>query len=249
MKIDWSPLTSELALWRHHELQLPIWWRDDDAIADTPDLQRLSQISNEVGLPVHVAVIPDLITPTLAPAVTRTPHLIPIIHGWRHISHSPEGIKNAEFGHRRPQAKTELELSMEGLKGSFGDQLVKLFVPPWNRISAELLPTLAAIGYRGVSTFGARNTRFATPRLMQINTHIDPIFWRGHRGLVAPETLISGIVTTLRDRREARTDSSEPLGLLTHHLVHDEDIWNFSGDVLRVLLDGGAIPADIRSLL
>ncbi|MEH6523044.1 polysaccharide deacetylase family protein [Sulfitobacter sp.] len=249
MKIDWSLLTTELALWRNHDLPLPIWWRDDDAIADTPALQRLSQIANDVGVPVHIAVIPDPMTPSLPPAIKQNPHLIPIIHGWRHVSHAPEGSKNAEFGHPRPEAAAELKQAIEVLEDGFGDQLIKLFVPPWNRISPDLLPVLATAGYRGVSTYGARGATHATTGLMQINTHIDPIYWRGHRGLVAPEVLIEGIAATLRERREGRTDTTEPLGLLTHHLVHDEDIWAFSGDVLRVLLDGGAKPADIGGLL
>jgi hypothetical protein len=249
MKIDWSPLTSELALWRHHDLSLPIWWRDDDAIADTPALQRLSQIANDVNVPVHVAVIPDPMTPSLPPAIQTDPHLIPIIHGWRHISHAPEGTKNAEFGYPRPDAAAELKQAIEVLENGFGNQLIKLFVPPWNRVSPDLLPVLAAAGYRGVSTYGARPATFAAAGLMQINTHIDPIYWRGHRGLVAPEVLVEGIVTTLRDRREGRADASEPLGLLTHHLVHNDDIWSFSGEALRVLLNGGATPADIGSLL
>lgn len=249
MKIDWSPLTSELALWRRRDLPLPIWWRDDDAIADTPALGTLSQLANDVGVPVYVAVIPDPMTPSLPPAIQKDPHLIPIIHGWQHISHAPEGAKNAEFGHPRPFAAAELKQAIEVLETGFGDQLIKLFVPPWNRISLDLLPVLAASGYRGVSTYGARSTTFAATNLMQINTHIDPIYWRGHRGLVASETLIEGIATTLRERREGRTEASEPLGLLTHHLVHDDDIWSFCGEVLRVLLDGGATPADIGSLL
>lgn len=249
MKIDWSPLTSELDLWRHHDLSLPIWWRDDDAIADTPALQRLSQIANDVGVPVYVAVIPDPMTPSLPLVIQMDPHLIPIIHGWRHVSHAPAGAKNAEFGQPRSDAAAELKQAIEVLENGFGDQLIKLFVPPWNRISSDLLPVLATMGYRGVSTYGPRSATFAATSLMQINTHIDPIYWRGHRGLIAPETLIEGIVTTLRDRREGRTDASEPLGLLTHHLVHNDDIWTFSGDVLRVLLDGGATPADIGDLL
>ena len=85
--------------------------------------------------------------------------------------------------------------------------------------------------------------------LPQINTHIDPIFWRGHRGLVDPDEIIANLVTTLRDRREGRTDVTEPLGLLTHHLVHTEAVWDFSRDVMQVMLEGGARPADLRAIL
>jgi hypothetical protein len=249
MKIEWAPLKNELAMWRRDKLQLPIWWRDDDAITATPALDRLARISTDVGVPVHVAVIPGLLTLSLPPMIQEHAQLIPIIHGWRHISHAPQGAKNAEFGHPRAEAARELEHALAKLQEHFGPQLLKLFVPPWNRIAPDFLPELARAGYSGLSTYGPRNAESATSGVMQINTHIDPIFWRGHRGLVDPDTLIADIVTTLRDRREGRDDTTEPLGLLTHHLVHTEDVWNFSAEIIQVLLDGGATPADLGSLL
>ena len=249
MKIDWSPLTSELSLWRHDNLHLPLWWRDDDAVANTPALDRLTRIAQDIGLPVHIAVIPDLLEPSLPPVFENTPFLIPVVHGWRHISHAPQGAKNAEFGHARPDAAVELRAGIDRLQLAFGAQLLPMFVPPWNRIDPAYLPVLADAGYRAVSTYGPRTRPMASNWLNQINTHIDPIFWRGDRGLVPTDKLISGIVDTLRDRRTSRTDITEPLGLLTHHLVHTEAIWSFSHDICRVLLDGGAVPADLRAPL
>jgi len=38
------------------------------------------------------------------------------------------------------------------------------------------------------------------------------------------------------------------LGFLTHHLVHDEDIWGFTHACLARLLDGGAVPAQMTEL-
>lgn len=249
MNINWGPLEEELAIWRSKDLTLPIWWRDDDAIAETPEFDQLHQISSDIGMPVHIAIISNLITPSLVPIILDQPNLIPVIHGWRHVNHSPEGAKSAEFGHKRPDAKQELEQAISELEARFGTKLVKLFVPPWNRISAVLLPALCQTGYRGLSTYGPRKARCAIMDLVQINTHIDPIFWRGNRGLVAADTLVSGIVTTLQERRSGDADATEPLGLLTHHLVHTKDVWGFSGDLLKVLLDGGATPADIAHLL
>lgn len=245
MKVDWSPLNTELALWRRAGLTLPLWWRDDDAIAATPALERLSALSEAVGLPVHIAVIPDRLTPTLAPFMSVRPNMVPVVHGWRHVSHAPEGAKNAEFGHPRATAKAEMQQGLARLSAAFGPRLCRMFVPPWNRIARDLMPDLAQSGYDSLSTFGARSAPFAAPELAVINTHIDPIFWRGHRGLVAPEELVAGTVKTLQAQRSGRADSTEPLGLLTHHLVHTEDVWQFSGDVISALLDGGATPARI----
>lgn len=249
MKIDWGPLTAELSLWRRDALPLPLWWRDDDAVAATSELSRLSTLSGEVGLPVHAAVIPDLIEPTLAPVIVHDQNLIPIIHGWRHVSHSPATAKNAEFGHARDAAPSELSQAIERMTEVFGPSLVPMFVPPWNRIAPEFRPELTNAGYNGLSTYGPRKATEPTTGLVQINTHIDPIFWRGDRGLVAPEPLLEKLVVTLQDRRTGHADPTEPLGLLTHHLVHTEDVWAFSRDVIAVLLDGGAVAADIGALL
>jgi len=246
---DWAALMSELATWRREGLRLPIWWRDDDATSDTPALAQLAALARETGMQVHVAVIPDLIEPSLISALQGSVELIPVVHGWRHVSHAPPGEKNAEFGHRRDAAAGELQSALSVMKRHFGADLMKLFVPPWNRFDATLLPSLAQAGYVGLSTFGPRLAPCPLPAVVQINTHIDPIYWRGHRGLVAPGDLVARTVAILKDRRAGSADITEPLGLLTHHLVHNADIWEFSSEFLMRLLDGGAVVADVRAVL
>ncbi|MEQ6204348.1 polysaccharide deacetylase family protein [Sulfitobacter sp. HNIBRBA2951] len=248
MKIDWSPLRAELAAWRREKLPLPIWWRDDDAVARTPALSRLIALADTLNIAVHVAVIPDLIEPSLPPALD-TPHTVPVVHGWQHISHAPDGAKNAEFGHMRPTTPQELSDGWTRLKAAFGERALPLFVPPWNRIGADVVARLPNAGYRAVSTYGPRSAAAVAPDVTQINTHIDPIFWRGHRGLVDPDTLVAGIAATLFARRAGDTDPTEPLGLLTHHLVHTEGVWTFTHDVLSVLLEEGAQPAQLSTLI
>ena len=248
MTVDWTPLQAELAIWRREGLSLPIWWRDDDAVADTPALQRLISLAEELRMNVHVAIIPDLLEPSLSsPLASR--HTVPVVHGWRHVSHAPQGAKNAEFGATRADAAHELAEGLAKLQARFGARTLPLFVPPWNRIGADATQLLPAAGYRGLSTYGPRRSVLVANGITQINTHIDPIFWRGHRGLVEPETLVTDLTIELRTRRAGETDASEPLGLLTHHLVHTDDVWSFSRDVLSVLLEGGAQPADLSALL
>ena len=248
MKVDWTPLQAELAIWRSQGLTLTIWWRDDDAVADTPALQRLISLVEELHMNVHVAIIPDLIEPSLS-APLASLNTVPVVHGWRHISHAPQGAKNAEFGHLRASTAHELADGLAKLQSHFGARTLPLFVPPWNRIGAAATELLPAAGYHGLSTYGARKSVLAATGITQINTHIDPIFWRGHRGLVDPETLVKDITAELQARRAGGADIAEPLGLLTHHLVHTDDVWAFSRDVLSVLLEGGAQPADLATLL
>ncbi len=247
MKPDWSPLKSELALWRRDGLDLPIWWRDDDAIADTPRLRQLVQLNDALNCPLHIAVIPRPASADLLDVCHAGHSVIPLVHGWTHESHAPEGTKKAEFGHPRADALAETDAALTRMRALFGVSLLEMFVPPWNRIDGSVVAGLNAQGYRMLSTYLPRPARHVSG-LLQINTHIDPIHWRGGGGLADADGLIAGIVTLLQDRRAGKTDAREPLGFLTHHLVHDDAIWAFTKDCLTVLLDGGARACNLTNL-
>ncbi len=247
MRIDWSNLDTELAHWRAAQLQLPIWWRDDDAISQTPALDQLMELSRELGVCVHLAVIPKFADQSLVDAFQSYRGFVPLVHGWAHENHAPPSAKKAEFAHQRPALVDEARMGLDRLRTLFGKDSVEVFVPPWNRIHPELVAELPRLGYKTLSTFTPRQTRFAAPGLLQVNTHIDPINWRGGGGLADPEKLLTQLVSHLKDRREGRADATEPLGILTHHLVHDADIWTFTRDCISHLLDGGAEAVTISS--
>lgn len=238
--IDWHPLQDELQTWQADNLRLPLWWRDDDAVTVTPELDQLVAMADELELPVHLAVIPRDADADLATYVRGNPWLVPVVHGWAHQNHAPATEKKAEFRLHRPvmDVVADAQRGMVRLQDMFGDQLCPMFVPPWNRISPEIAEHLPDLGLRILSTATPRKARLAVPGMEQINTHLDPIDWKGSRGLMPPEVLVARTVDLLRDRREGRADNSEPFGVLTHHLVHDPDIWAFTRDILRHLLDG-----------
>lgn len=240
MKIDWGPLQREMDAWREAGRVIPLWWRDDDAIEVTPHLQHLQALAASFDMPVHLAVIPSDATPALAGYVDQHSQIVPVVHGLSHTNHAPEGEKKAEFGaHRDPSAlNADCTSALNRLSTLFADRLCPMFVPPWNRIAPDLLAALPGLGYQAVSTFTPRTAAFAAPGLRRINTHLDPIDWRGTRSLVAPETLVAQIVRQLRDRRLGHADSDEPYGILTHHLVHDAAIWQFTTELLDRLSHG-----------
>ena len=240
MNPDWRPLDVELNHWRAESLPLPLWWRDDDAVAPSPALEQLSALSHRLGLPVHLAIIPEQAQPELATYLQEHPELIPLVHGWSHQNHAQTGQKKCEFPDQRSidEALQDIEAGLARLQSLFGGAALPIFVPPWNRISADLLPWLAGAGFSALSTFTPRKTPKAAPGLWQINCHLDPIDWRGSRSLYAPEQLISQVVQHLRDRRLDRADNKEPYGILTHHLVHDAAIWHFTEALLDRLLTG-----------
>ncbi|OIQ31774.1 MAG: polysaccharide deacetylase [Alphaproteobacteria bacterium MedPE-SWcel] len=244
MTNGWDALDAELTLWSREGLHLPLWWRDDDAVAPTAALGRLEDLAGQLDMPVHLAVIPRAAEAELAGAVRRSRHLVPVVHGWAHVNHAPAEAKKSEFGSTRPvdAALNEAEQGIARLKALFGPDLRPMFVPPWNRISAAMLPWLAGLDYAAVSTFGPRKRAQAAPGLLQINTHIDPVDWHGDRSLLDSELILAPLVAQLQARRAGSAERAEPLGLLTHHLIHDEKIWAFCETLLRRLLDGPARP-------
>lgn len=243
MTPNWRPLESELERWQDQAKSFPLWWRDDDAIEPTPQLNTLCDLAQRLGLPVHLAIIPRDCTSELADYSLQRREIIPVVHGWAHANHAPDGEKKSEFRLHRPMDEIvdDAKQGYARLEAAFGEQLRPMFVPPWNRIAPEVAAVLPKIGFRFLSMATPRETVLAAPGLEQVNTHLDPIDWRGTRGLIPPETLIARTAHLLRDRREGRADITEPFGVLTHHLVHDQDIWRFTETLLQKLLDGPAV--------
>lgn len=244
--VNWSLLRSALARCRATKTPVPIWWRDDDAIEPTPALDQLSEISDKVGVPVHLATIPKMARDALVPFIRERLHIVPCVHGWTHTNSAPTGLKKSEFGVPRDTAEQDLKLALERMKHLFHDDFHALFVPPWNRMDAGFQSVLARLNYGGFSTYGPRPNSADLP---QINTHIDPIFWRGHRGLADPVSLIAQAVEILDARCNGTQDASEPFGLLTHHLVHEPEVWELSKNFMIKMLDGGAHPANLKDIL
>jgi hypothetical protein len=236
--IDWIPLRSALACCRDAGVAVPMWWRDDDAVAMTPALTQLTALARQTGVPVHLAIIPAKVSPDLADAID--PGVIrPVVHGWAHRDHSGRGEKKNEFQTARPGARDETHVALARMRDCFGPAVRPMFVPPWNRINDEVIAALAPHGYRALSTFGVRG-QARVAGLDVINTHLDPIWWKGSRDLLDPDLLIAGAAADLTARATGAQDAAEPFGLLTHHLVHSPAIWSFAMGFLTEMQNGGA---------
>ena len=200
---------------------LDLWWRDDDAVAPTGALERLAGYSTKHEIPIGLAVIPKDATDALAIFVAGHSHLAVLQHGWQHKNHQPKGTKAAELGDARPleTVLTELRTGNRRLGDLFGDRFNRVLVPPWNRISDDVAATRIGAGLKGLSTFAA-----VKGAAHQVNCHLDPIAWKTTRAFIGWEKA-GRIVAEELDRRIQGTD--EPFGLLTHHLVHGEPLWDF----------------------
>ncbi|MBZ9747801.1 polysaccharide deacetylase family protein [Mesorhizobium sp. CO1-1-7] len=216
----WQPLVEELAGRQRAGRKAEFWLRDDDAVDPTPALDRLLDLTGEFTVPVTLAVIPALTDEKLAARLDEAPHATVAMHGWVHRNHAPEGHKKQELGAHRPGEAVLEELAggLSHLTGLHGARTVPMLVPPWNRIDAGLVSDLGSIGFAALSVFGPPDPA----SLAVINCNVDIMDWHGTRGCRDHGLLIQAIVARLQDAFD-----DEPVGLLTHHLVHDESAWLF----------------------
>ncbi|GHE48606.1 hypothetical protein GCM10019059_04330 [Camelimonas fluminis] len=211
------------------------WHRDDDAVAPTPQLERLLELTRAHHAPLAIAAIPARATSELADRLAGEPHVAVLVHGLNHENLAPANAKKGEFSHGDPEELARR--AGEGLArihALFGAQTRPVFTPPWNRASPALTPRLAGAGFTGLSTFRRRPARFAAPGLAQVNAHIDPIAWRGDRSLVGPADLAEALCQAIAGFTAPAADP-EPIGLLTHHLVHDARIDAFVAILLGLI--------------
>ena len=219
---------------------VPFFWRDDDAVTATPALDRLIALAERHAAPLLLAVIPAGVEPALGERLRTARELCVAIHGLAHRNHAPPGEKPAEFGaHRaldtlRADAAAGLRLARDRVPEA---ALLPVFVPPWNRLAPELAAALPDLGYRGLSAVPGPEV----PGLSRLDATLDPIDWRGTRSLRDPDAL-------LRDLADA-VAGGRTIGLLTHHLAHDEAVWAFVEALIPELLKHPAVQGiDFNSL-
>jgi hypothetical protein len=232
----WSALSAELDAWQSAGRRASLWWRDDDAGPVSDALRRLVTLAGEGGHPLALAVVPAGVEAALARLVEDTPVAV-LQHGFAHKNHAPAPAKKAELclGAGRSRLRGELAMGRRRLEELFGARSLPVMVPPWNRYDRALLPDLVELRFVGLSTFGPRTSRYAATELSQVNAHVDPIDWHGHRGFIGAERTLGLLVDHLRARRVGLADDAEATGILTHHAVHDEALWDFLARLLTRL--------------
>lgn len=224
-------LVAELDRWAEADRHAELWLRDDDAVTATPALAQMLDLCAAHTVCPAVAVVPSGADEQLAAMLAGRG--TPCVHGIAHQNHARPGEKKQELHPDRPldQVLAQLEAALASMGQLFGAALLPVLVPPWNRIDPGLLPHLAALGFVGISTFKARASRFAAPGLVQVNTHVDLMDWRSRQGRSLPDvTMALAEALAL-----ARTGAGEPVGILSHHLVHDAQAGQALEMVLRII--------------
>ncbi|MBY5341275.1 polysaccharide deacetylase [Rhizobium leguminosarum bv. viciae] len=221
--IVWDPLRRELDRWQAAGRVARFWLRDDDAVEPRPALETLMALARQSEVPLTLALIPGLTGEALAARLAEEAAVAVAVHGWSHANHAGPERKKQELGGDRPAEAVLGELG-EGfrlLERLHPARFLPVLVPPWNRIDAALIPALPALGFAALSVYGRAKQDGPMPLL---NTHVDIIDWHGTRGGRSEADLVAELVAELRHRFAG---SDEPVGVLTHHLVHDAAAWDF----------------------
>lgn len=245
----WRSFHDEIARWCDAGRSVEFWWRDDDASQRTPALSRLFDLASDAGAPLALAIVPNGAKQGLLEGVV--PGVVALQHGVDHRNRAEKGGKKTEFplGESVDAALARLATGKAQLEQVAGSRALPVLTPPWNRLSAALVPYLAAAGYRGLSTYGVRKAAEPVPGLRQVNTHVDVIDWKRGRCFGGEDYVLGQAIRHLASRRAGQVDASEPTGWLTHHAVHDEAAWNFLARLFEATCGNAGVkwlhPADL----
>src|SRR3990170_2745168 len=127
-------LAEELDCWSRSTTPCSFWWRDDDLVRNTANLQRLQRTAATYGLEVLAAVIPGQADRRLGEETSSMRQLVFCQHGLQHLSHESDTAEKSEFGPGRGLAaiRRDLETGFAICREIFGEQFFPVLVPPWN---------------------------------------------------------------------------------------------------------------------
>ncbi|HUI35395.1 MAG TPA: polysaccharide deacetylase family protein [Stellaceae bacterium] len=222
---EWPDLAVELDRWEEAGRSAGLWWRDDDAVASTPQLDRLLRLAG--GVPLALSVIPADARASLARALDPFPQVAVLHHGWCHANRATSGKKSEYPAERHPvDVADELDEGRKQLRALFGARALPVFVPPWNRFADRFLPLLAEAGLIAISQQAPRKVPLPEG-IAAIDVQLDVTDWHGDCGFVGDGPALARLLAELRRRREDWDGGA--IGILTHHLVMDAATEDFLG--------------------
>lgn len=209
------------------------WWRDDDAGAISPALERLLSLSREFGAPVNLAVIPGRLDSSLVEALRGRANVDVLVHGFAHKNQAGEGEPKCEFPLTRPMEDMRADLvhALSRLREAFPKNTIPVFVPPWNRLPPELMPVLKECGYVGFSTASslAPGPLMRKDGLKQSDGHFSLVSYKSGKQLADMMEI------TKRLAKQIRAGSNGPFCIVTHHRDHNDAIWEGCEQLFRFL--------------
>ncbi|MDF1793475.1 MAG: polysaccharide deacetylase family protein [Thalassobaculaceae bacterium] len=209
---------------------LELWWRDDDLETPSPALSVCLEALSGAGITAAFAAIPSGLTAGAVETLTGTGSVL-FVHGWTHTNHAPPGDKKCEFGTGRPLPTrlAEIARGRERVQALGGGRAIACFVPPWNRLGDDLLPTLGRAGISALSAFAAPTRSPPPATVPRLDTHVDLIDWRGTGGAISDAEFV--------ERLLQHDGVDGPVGILSHHRVTEPGAWATWRPILKRLDD------------
>lgn len=223
---EWRALIDELDAWTAAGLTATFWWRDDDGVAPTEQLDRL--LATAEPLPIALAIISGWTTKALAERLDGCQRITVLQHGWHHTNHGSPTMRT-EYSGDRPadDVMKELRQGRERMSALFGKLFQPVFVPPWYHFDDTFLPLLLQSGLWSMSRKGARSSTAKGAGIFEGNVHADLLEWQHPPAFVGTGMAIDQLIGHLRQRRLGLCDIDEPTGILTHHANQDLPAYDF----------------------
>lgn len=222
-----------------------LFFRDDDVDEDEDSLHRLLEVFLHHDVPINLAVIPGLLSDSAIDLLrglwSDLPERFDLNqHGWRHINHEREGRK-CEFGPSRnfEEQLADIKRGKQVLEAAFGDGFSPVFVPPWNRCTADTLRALDHLGFQALSQI--RNPQSAIHNPQSITGHsfrelpvtLDLYNWKGGVRMKKAPELIDELVLQLLNL--------DTVGVMLHHKVMDDAAFYLLASLLGELRNSRVI--------
>jgi hypothetical protein len=207
-----------------------IFFRADDVGVPGSQFARLVGLFRRHRVPLTFALVPAWLTARRWRRLLEISGRDPVLwgwaqHGWRHRNHALQG-KKTEFGPARPfgAKRRDLLRGFERLSSLVGEELLPIFVPPWNRCDKETLMVLRDLGFKALSrSLGARPA--APPGVPDYPVTVDLHTRKEENGEAGRLALLEELSEGLR----------RPLcGIMIHHQRMNEAAFAF----LDLLLQG-----------
>lgn len=212
----------------------PVFFRADDIGAGGRAFNALCEIFRSHRIPLGMAVVPAWLSDVRAKQLfSAVPREEPLWgwhqHGWRHVNWERAG-KKSEFGEQRPIEKQWRDIlqGQQKMRDIFGDRLVNVFTPPWNRLSVSTLRILQELGFEGVSMGKVFPRGVRSPLAMKnLRVNLDLHTRKGKDSHQDFQEILAELATLFGKR--------EPVGIMIHHQKMTYFAFEFLDELLALL--------------
>jgi len=231
---DWHEQLSQAVLRSSGIRTHAIFFRADDIGAGGRAFEALCRLFRHHEVPLAMAVVPGWMSGVRKSQLFREAPLDEPYwgwhqHGWRHVNWQRIG-KKSEFGEQRPFEKQWRDVwqGQQKMKEIFGDRLVQVFTPPWNRLCNATMKILQELDFQGVS-LASPLPRGAKPTiaLKNLRIQLDLHTRKSKDGFADFGALLEELAGHLSKR--------EPLGIMIHHQRMPYLAFEFLHELLFIL--------------